>query len=71
MEQVFDYGWVETLEYWWNGHQDAPERGECWLRYNPAGLWEVEVRQANRSVLGEYPTRAHAQRVIAPLKSNQ
>jgi hypothetical protein len=69
LEQVFDYGSVETLEYWWNGALDVPERGECWLRFNPAGLWEVEVRQANRSVVGEYPTETQAQRMLAPLKA--
>ena len=64
MAQVFDtvLG-VETLEHWWNGRAATEYRRDLVLRFNPSGpLWEIEVREAGRPWVVEFPSERTARR---------
>jgi hypothetical protein len=58
---------VELLEHWWNTFIGGMARRDVFLRANPAGLYEVELRQHGRSTYREYPTEADARTVVEQL----
>jgi len=64
MAQVFDnVSGVETLEHWWNGRATPEYRRDLVLRFNSAGpLWEIEVREAGRPRVVEFPDEPAARR---------
>jgi len=62
---------VETHEHWWNGLWGTGSRRDVWLRFNPAGLWEVEARRAGRSTVGEFADEAKARNVLTQLTASE
>ncbi|WP_203903233.1 hypothetical protein [Virgisporangium aliadipatigenens] len=62
---------METREHWWNGLWGTGSRRDVWLRYNPAGLWEIEARRAGRSSLGEFATEVEARDTLAQLVTGE
>lgn len=58
---------MRLIEHWWNGRWGTLGRRDIVLRYNPAGLWEIEAREAGRCALGEFGTEGEARAVLRSL----
>ncbi len=56
---------MDLLEHWWDGGWGA--RQDVFLRRNPAGLWEVELRQYGRSTYREFVCEDAARRLLQTL----
>jgi hypothetical protein len=69
VEHMFEaWPMVETLEHWWNGLAGTINRRDVWLRRNPAGpLWEIEVKEAGRTAMGEFASEAEARQLLGEI----